>query len=299
MDFQQMKFAILCFLSSLSFLVKAELSFLVSTCICHLGLIDKGLCNLCTDTPDEFGLPLPLFSKECIVEPYFALQQLDSLRASNVTSYVAGATNPLLRQRTDWINAIVDIEEDGTGELTLMTPELTSLLSLSTADIQFVDYLLANVHSESSQIDTKWEGSDDWIRAQFKLYLLSLLCSSLCQGSSLWRDFNFDFVSALRLTQHYCVWKEKGQPGMTEVDPQHPFHGDSSSAEISHRVAKFMGLSGRQEDQLSKVVAGATKVMSTAGTQVKETMGSFWSSAKAWFTAEEEEKEGEKQNNDT
>ena len=75
----------------------------------------------------------------------------------------------------------------------------------------------------------------------------------------MWADFNDDYVVMLRSTQHYSKWKEKGQPGMTEIEPQyvantklifmtssinrHPFHGQMSPSDVGRRVAKYVSKS--------------------------------------------------------
>ncbi|CAH3175906.1 unnamed protein product, partial [Porites evermanni] len=60
-------------------------------------------------------------------------------------------------------------------------PELNEQLSLSTADLRFADYVIQHP-LELLECDPcfffcspGWDGSDEWIRAQFKMYLMSLL----------------------------------------------------------------------------------------------------------------------------
>lgn len=69
----------------------------------------------------------------------------------------------------------------------IQDPELRKILSLTTADLRFADYLVKHVTENRDDVfldGTGWEGGDEWIRAQFTLYLHSLLSSALQQGAS-------------------------------------------------------------------------------------------------------------------
>jgi len=65
-------------------------------------------------------------------------------------------------------------------------------LSLSTEDLRFADYLVKTVVSDGDTVGedifldgTGWEGSDEWIRYQFKVYLLHMLRSSELDGKQI------------------------------------------------------------------------------------------------------------------
>lgn len=63
--------------------------------------------------------------------------------------------------------------------------QLKRLLHLSMEDLRFADYIVKHVCEEKQDVfvdGVGWEGGDEWIRMQFKLYLLSLLRTSLLQG---------------------------------------------------------------------------------------------------------------------
>lgn len=58
-------------------------------------------------------------------------------------------------------------------------------MHLTTEDLRFADYLVTQVvqpEKDEFLIEVGWEGGDEWIRAQFKAYLLSLLRTSLLSG---------------------------------------------------------------------------------------------------------------------
>lgn len=80
----------------------------------------------------------------------------------------------------------VQVEE---ANIHIQDPELRKVLSLTTADLRFADYLVKHVTENRDDVfldGTGWEGGDEWIRAQFALYLHSLLSSALQPGG---RDF--------------------------------------------------------------------------------------------------------------
>lgn len=64
-------------------------------------------------------------------------------------------------------------------------PILKQQLRLTTEDLRFVDFLMRHVAEERHDVfldGVGWEGGDEWIRAQFRVYLLCLLRTSLLQG---------------------------------------------------------------------------------------------------------------------
>lgn len=67
----------------------------------------------------------------------------------------------------------------------IQDPELRKVLSLTTADLRFADYLVKHVTENRDDVfldGTGWEGGDEWIRSQFVVYLHSLLSSALQKG---------------------------------------------------------------------------------------------------------------------
>lgn len=72
-------------------------------------------------------------------------------------------------------------------------PELWRLLHLSTEDLRFADYLVRHVQDEKHDVfldGVGWEGGDEWIRSQFKSYLLCLLRTSLLPGNPPFKSQN-------------------------------------------------------------------------------------------------------------
>ena len=63
--------------------------------------------------------------------------------------------------------------------------ELRRAGHLSTEDLRFGEYLVRHVSDmRGDYLDgVGWEGGDDWVRAQFHAYTLSLLRTSLLPGA--------------------------------------------------------------------------------------------------------------------
>uniref|UniRef100_A0A669ECW8 AVL9 homolog (S. cerevisiase) n=1 Tax=Oreochromis niloticus TaxID=8128 RepID=A0A669ECW8_ORENI len=169
---------------------------------------------------DQYGLPLAIFTKGYLCLPYMALQQHHLLSDVTVRGFVAGATNILFRQQRHLSDAIVEVEE---ARIQIQDPELRKMLSLTTADLRFADYLVKHVTENRDDVfldGTGWEGGDEWIRAQFTLYLHSLLSSALQQDNErLLADYGAPFITAWKITHNYRVWYSNKHPGMTAVTP--------------------------------------------------------------------------------
>lgn len=64
-------------------------------------------------------------------------------------------------------------------------PELRRQLHLTTEDLRFADFVVRQVSEDRHDVfldGVGWEGGDEWIRTQFKAYLLCLLRTSLLPG---------------------------------------------------------------------------------------------------------------------
>jgi hypothetical protein len=150
------------------------------------------------NTPNEdFNLPLKIFTGGNLCHPYLSLSYMDALTQPSISGYVIGATNVLFKQKKGIADVIIDVEKD---KIDIFDPELKRALQLTTEDLRFVDNLVRHVTmspasssstiSASGDVDhsakkhevfmdsTLWEGGDEWIRAQFRFYLL-------CKSSNL------------------------------------------------------------------------------------------------------------------
>lgn len=62
---------------------------------------------------------------------------------------------------------------------------LRKFLHLSTEDLRFADYIVKHVSEERHDVfldGVGYEGGDEWIRTQFRIYLLCLLRTSTLPG---------------------------------------------------------------------------------------------------------------------
>uniref|UniRef100_A0A3Q3BHD8 AVL9 homolog (S. cerevisiase) n=1 Tax=Kryptolebias marmoratus TaxID=37003 RepID=A0A3Q3BHD8_KRYMA len=225
---------------------------------------------------DQYGLPLAIFTKGYLCLPYMALQQHHLLSDVTVRGFVAGATNILFRQQRHLSDAIIEVEE---GRVQIQDPELRKILSLTTADLRFADYLVKHVTENRDDVfldGTGWEGGDEWIRAQFTLYLHSLLSSALQEDNErLLADYGAPFIAAWKITHNYRVWLSNKHPAMTAITPGHPFQGQYISVfERGKKIGNAMMTTSRSMVQTGKIVGQS---VGGALTSAKSAMSSWFS----------------------
>ncbi|XP_022622967.1 late secretory pathway protein AVL9 homolog [Seriola dumerili] len=237
---------------------------------------------------DQYGLPLPIFTKGYLCLPYMALQQHHLLSDVAVRGFVAGATNILFRQQRHLSDAIVEVEE---ARIQIQDPELRKILSLTTADLRFADYLVKHVTENRDDVfldGTGWEGGDEWIRAQFTLYLHSLLSSALQQDNErLLADYGAPFIAAWKISHNYRVWYSNKHPAMTAITPGHPFQGQYSVADVKLRLSHSVQNSERGKKIGNAMMTTSRSVVQT-GKAVGQSVGGALTSAKSamssWFS---------------
>lgn len=207
---------------------------------------------------ESCGFPLAIFTKGSLCLPYLSLPYLDLLTDVNVRSYVVGATNILFKQKRQLYDILVDIDS---GRIECQDINLRKLLHLTTEDLRFADYIVKHVSEEKFDVfldGVGWEGGDEWIRTQFRIYLLCLLRTSMLPGGLWWflccwcvyrecfivdgsREidlFNANYVSGWRETHNYKMWLSGINPGILDVHPGHPFAGQLSVADMKLRLAQ-------------------------------------------------------------
>lgn len=237
---------------------------------------------------DQYGQPLAIFTKGYLCMPYMALQQHHLLSDVNVRGFVSGATNILFRQQRHLSDAVVDVDE---AQILIHDPELRKMLNLSTADLRFADYLVKHVTENKEDVfldGTGWEGGDEWIRAQFGLYVHSLLSSALQQDHErLLADYGVVFTSAWKMTHNYKMWISNKHPAMAEITPGHPFQGQYSVADVKIRMSHSMQNSERGKKIGNAVMSTSRSVVQT-GKAVGLSVGGALTVAKSamssWFS---------------
>lgn len=120
-------------------------------------------------------------------------------------------------------------------------PELRRQLHLTTEDLRFADYLVRHVTEpkrDNFLDDCGWEGGDEWIRTQFRVYLLSLLRTSLQQDTRQSDHFNSAFIATWRTTNNYRIWYNARKDEIGNVESGHPFAGQLSVQDMKLRITQ-------------------------------------------------------------
>ena len=157
------------------------------------------------------GKPLlPLLTKSFRFQPYLSLQQMGELANKERRLLLIGAVNPLYEKQPG-IDVLLHL---ATGRLDARDDTLRSLLGLSSADLRFCDIVHEGVEAgqggesptSSDNTPLLWIGSSEWVRAQYKSYLLSLLASAGSRDPMSNKDFNKDFMAAFVQSDLYKWW---------------------------------------------------------------------------------------------
>uniref|UniRef100_A0A8D0PTI6 UDENN domain-containing protein n=1 Tax=Sus scrofa TaxID=9823 RepID=A0A8D0PTI6_PIG len=238
---------------------------------------------------DQYGMPLAIFTKGYLCLPYMALQQHHLLSDVTVRGFVAGATNILFRQQKHLSDAIVEVEE---ALIQIHDPELRKLLNPTTADLRFADYLVRHVTENRDDVfldGTGWEGGDEWIRAQFAVYIHALLAATLqLDNEKMLSDYGTTFVMAWKNTHNYRVWNSNKHPALAEINPNHPFQGQYSVSDMKLRFSHSVQNSERGKKIGNVMVTTSRNVVQT-GKAVGQSVGGAFSSAKtamsSWLSA--------------
>uniref|UniRef100_A0A1I8JDG7 Avl9 domain-containing protein n=1 Tax=Macrostomum lignano TaxID=282301 RepID=A0A1I8JDG7_9PLAT len=237
---------------------------------------------------DDYGFPLPLFAESALFLPYTALQQIDILDDPNVRACLIGANNSVFKDNRQKVDALIGSDQ---GDFTLQERALAKQLKLTGADEVFMQLLINKIipsgndgaaHGDAAADSTgvsaaavppmpsggDSEGSDDWLRSQFRMYLLSALLAAKSGESEDWQDFNASFIRALQKTYHFKVWSAHDHRGLASMEnPQHPCHGQSAigmkfnqlltGTEQGRKVTNAVQSTGRVIEDTGKAFGGA------------------------------------------
>ncbi|XP_076297942.1 late secretory pathway protein AVL9 homolog isoform X2 [Lasioglossum baleicum] len=251
------------------------------------ALSDARLTNNITQiahiNPEFCGLPLNLFTKGYLCLPYLSLPYLDLLADVNVRGYIVGVTNVLFKQKKQLIDVLVEVEN---MRIETTDPDLRRQLHLTTEDLRFADYIVRHVAEPRKDIfldGVGWEGGDEWIRTQFRVYLLSMLRTSMQQDTRQSDHYNSAFIAAWRATNNYEMWSNSDKPEINNIEPGHPFAGQLSVQDMKLRLSHTMQNteSGRKLNQAmastGRAVATTGKAVGGALSQAKGAFSNWWS----------------------
>ncbi|CAO3692602.1 unnamed protein product [Umbelopsis ramanniana] len=249
------------------------------------------------------GLPLHLFGKGSFFQPYLPLQQIDMLSDKDTHSYLVGTTNQLFfHQKTEInIDVLVHVEN---GTLEFFDPQLASLVTHTTADRRWMDKLTKVINATwdpadpTRPIQNTYLGSDDYLRARFEEYIMSLLSSvkyaqafdpknafkSESTLDEIMRDeekeknylldYGMNWVNAWRTTNNYKLWDEFTDHEIYEiVEPGHPGQGNMSLGDLQNSLSnRIRDMKIRQN--LSPLRQSLTKAVSVGGSNISRAVSS-------------------------
>lgn len=238
---------------------------------------------------DQYGLPLDIFQKAYIFHPYLSLQQMDLLKSVDVKGFVVGTSNVLFKNQKHCLwDALNNLDKD---EILIHDSHLCSQLSLTTEDLRFTEFISSTVAEHRTDSSVSWDGSDDWIRIQFKYYILCLLASTAPEkGTSrhIYKQFNEDFVMAWKETDNFKGWLNTKHSEIENIHQGHPFEGGLTISDLQLRIRSRIGLVPVLNDsrqRIGVVVQKTGQVVGSAYNSAKSALSSW----RGWFTGIVEE----------
>jgi len=245
---------------------------------------------------EDCGLPIHIFGDGYLCHPYLSLSYMEVLNDPNIRGYVIGATNVLFKQKKSLFDAVIELE---TGRIDIFDEDLRRQLELTKEDLRFADHIIRNVIQDRTNTfldGVGWEGGDDWLRAEFKSYLLFMLRTSLLDEPNRYLDeFNSSFMQAWKTTKNYKKWNESSHPAVMELLPGHLFSGQLSMSDVKLKFSQISTTVQNSEKakkltiaaaNTSRAVAATGKVVGGAITQAKGVFSQWWST---FQTAEQDE----------
>ncbi|KAG0168554.1 late secretory pathway protein avl9 [Apophysomyces sp. BC1015] len=275
------------------------------------------------------GLPLRLFGKGSFFQPYLPLQQIDMLASDKTKSYLVGTTNQIFfHHKSDIkIDVLVNVE---TGTLEFYDQRLANSVNPTMADRRWMERIVRVVNDTWDQngtlftfcnsvliicaldpnrpLQNTYLGSDDYLRARFEEYILSLLSSMKhAQASNLLADINvegaiseevmrdddqernylldygMDWLMKWRDTNSFRTWNQFTDHEIYEiVEPGHPGMGNISIIDIQNTLAnRLRDLQLRQNlaplrQTISKAMSGGAKAVSSGRSRLMRGVDAIW-----------------------
>ncbi|KAF9158158.1 late secretory pathway protein avl9 [Actinomortierella ambigua] len=238
------------------------------------------------------GLPLHIFGRGAFFQPYLPLQQIDILQDPRTESYVIGTTNAIfLHNRDISADAIVNTEP---GTIEYLTDSLSSILTLTAADRRWMDEIIDAVsNSGSGAAETEYAGSDDYLRAKFEEYILTLLSSvkhaqftkneDPVEGIGhpndrhLTADYGMYFIRAWQQTTNYQLWNDYVDWELLNeiVVPGHPCQGNFSLSDVQRRLAnQFKDM--KLDKNLAPFKQSFSRAVTTSRERLTNVLDSMW-----------------------
>jgi len=233
---------------------------------------------------EDCGLPLQLFGEGYLCHPYLSLSYMEILNDPDIRGYVIGATNVLFKQKKSLFDAVIELE---TGRIDIFDDELRRQLELTKEDLRFADHIIRHVVQERTNTfldGVGWEGGDDWLRAEFKSYLLFMLRTSLLDEPNRYLDeFNSSFMQSWKATNNYKQWNESPHPAVMELLPGHVCSGHLSMSDVKLKISQISTTVQNSEKAKKLTIAAANTSRAVAATG-KVVVGGAITQAKGAFS---------------
>ncbi|KAK9237741.1 transport protein Avl9-domain-containing protein [Lipomyces kononenkoae] len=208
------------------------------------------------------GLPLQVFGKGGMFNPYTPLQQLEALTGEETKFYLIGSTNSLLlSQKHKFADIIVNVD---LNTVEILNPEFDASLHLTSYDRKWIDSISHAVSETWPDDDTGrlgtvgFAGSEDYIRWQFEDYLMALLASVKYDGyltkycgppppeallpeidGNPAVDFNLDWIEKWKTTNNFRIFQQFTDEELFDVvEPRHLSSGGISLEDVQRKVAQ-------------------------------------------------------------
>ncbi|KFH67426.1 hypothetical protein MVEG_06158 [Podila verticillata NRRL 6337] len=238
------------------------------------------------------GLPLHIFGEGSFFQPYLPLQQIDILQDPRTRSYIIGTTNAIFLHNRDCGTDVIVNTEPGTIEF--LQDSLSTVLSLTSADRRWMDEIIEAVNDNGiNDAQTEYAGSDDYLRAKFEEYILTLLSSvkhsqftqvdDSIDGignptdRNMTSDYGNHFIKAWQQTPNYQLWNDFVDWELLNeiVVPGHPCQGNFSLAHVQRRLAnQFKDM--RIDKNLVPLKQSFSRAMTTSRERLSNVFDTVW-----------------------
>ncbi|KAG0095135.1 late secretory pathway protein avl9 [Podila epicladia] len=226
------------------------------------------------------GLPLHIFG------------EIDILQDPRTRSYIIGTTNAIFLHNRDCGTDVIVNTEPGTIEF--LQDSLSTVLSLTSADRRWMDEIIEAVNDSGiNDAETEYAGSDDYLRAKFEEYILTLLSSvkhsqftqvddsidgiGNATDRNMTSDYGSHFIKAWQQTPNYQLWNDFVDWELLNeiVAPGHPCQGNFSLAHVQRRLAnQFKDM--RIDKNLVPLKQSFSRAMTTSRERLSNVFDTVW-----------------------
>ncbi|KAK9478275.1 transport protein Avl9-domain-containing protein [Lipomyces japonicus] len=257
------------------------------------------------------GLPLQIFGKGGMFNPYTPLQQLEALSNKETKFYLIGSTNSLLlSQKHKYADVLVNMDDNS---IEVLNPDLEVPLRLTPQDRKWIDaisYAVSETWPDQNSGRTEsiiFLGSEDYVRWQFEDYIMAFLSSVKYDGflrkygrppppeallpqidGNPAIEFGMEFVYKWKKTNNYRIFQQFTDEELFDVvEPKHLSTGGISLDEVQKKVAQ-------QVQNLAPAGQAIAKTISSGSQKVSTAFGNFWSELESMKEKEKNRRESQR-----